>query len=403
MIARHLQSALEKAARQYPVVTLTGPRQSGKTTLARSCFAQHEYVSLENPEQRAFAMDDPRGFLNRYPHPVILDEVQRVPDLFSYIQGIVDNQDRSGQFILTGSQNFLLLQRISQSLAGRCAVLHLLPFSRTELIGHPVLAPERLAQQSESIKLERDPYDPGTLFKMLYTGFYPRIHDKQMEPQDWLANYYQTYLERDVRDLLNIGDLETFGRFVRLCAGRCGQLLNLSSLAADTGISHTTARRWMSTLEACFIIYLLRPHHRNFNKRLIKSPKLYFTDTGLLCYLLRIKTPDQLADHANRGAIFETWVVTELLKSYYHRGLAPDLYFWRDVTGHEIDVLIEQGDRQLPLEIKSGQTVSGDFFKELKYWRTLTNTPDASAVLLYGGGESYVRNGAAVTSWQHLG
>ena len=286
MIARHMAKALKAAARQYPVVTVTGPRQSGKTTLVRATFPRYDYVSLEDPDQRAFAMEDPRGFLGQFAGKVVLDEVQRVPTLFSYIQGIADRQDRPGRFILTGSQNFLLLQRISQSLAGRCAILHLLPLSRAELAGKRIMDLSRIGHPPRGlVKRSSRSAREDQLFKMLLTGFYPRIHDQRLRPQQWLSNYYQTYLERDVRDILNVGDIETFGRFVRLCAGRCGQLLNLSSLTADAGVSHTTARRWLSILEASFVLSLLRPHHRNFNKRLVKSPKLYFLDTGLLCYI----------------------------------------------------------------------------------------------------------------------
>jgi predicted AAA+ superfamily ATPase len=239
----------------------------------------------------------------------------------------------------------------------------------------------------------------ANLFETLFTGGFPRIHDKGLKPRSWLANYYQTYLERDVRDLLNVGDLEGFGRFVRLCAGRSGQLLNASSLAADAGISHTTARRWLSILEASFVIYLLRPHHRNFNKRLVKSPKLYFVDTGLLCYLLRIQNPADLITHAARGPIFETWVVSEALKNFYNRGAEPDLYFWRDSAGHEVDVLIDQGAKQMPIEVKSGQTVASDFFADLDYWRDLAGQARGGAALVYGGETSFKRQGVSVVSW----
>lgn len=398
MIARHLAKTLKAVARQYGVVTVTGPRQSGKTTLVRATFPRHHYASLEDPDDRAFATEDPRGFLDQFSGKVILDEVQRVPDLFSYIQGIVDREDRPGRFILSGSQNFLLMQRISQTLAGRCAVLHLLPFSRAELIGAPIKDAARLAVPRRSVAPEKSGASTA-LFATLFTGFYPRIHDKHLRPQTWLANYYRTYLERDVRDLLNVGDLETFGRFVRLCAGRSGQLLNTSSLAADAGISHTTARRWLSILEASFVVYLLRPHHRNFNKRLVKSPKLYFLDTGLLCYLLRIRRAEELVTHGARGAIFETWVVGETLKNYYNRGLEPDIYFWRDSAGREIDLLIDQGATQIPIEIKSGQTVAGDSFKNLDFWQNLAGQPDGPAGLVYGGDTSYKRRGVSVIAW----
>ncbi len=398
MIARHLTRALKGAARDYPVVTVTGPRQSGKTTLVQAAFPRHRYASLEDPETRAFALEDPRGFLDQFRGRVILDEVQRVPDLFSYIQGIVDRVDRPGQFILSGSQNFLLLNRISQTLAGRCAVLRLLPFSRSELIGRPIRDIARFASARPRVK-PAGQTTPAALFETLFTGGFPRIYDKGLEPQGWLSNYYQTYLERDVRDLLNVGDIESFGRFIRLCAGRCGHLLNASALAADAGVSHPTARRWLSILEANFVIYLLRPHHRNFNKRLVKSPKLYFVDTGLLCYLLRVRSPADLVSHAARGAIFETWVVSEALKNGYNRGCEPDLYFWRDSAGHEVDLLIDRGSKQLPVEIKSGQTVASDFFGGLDYWRDLAGTPAGAAALVYGGDKSYKRSGVSVLSW----
>ena len=398
MIARHLTKALKDAARDFPVVTVTGPRQSGKTTLVQAAFPRHRYASLEDPDSRAFATDDPRGFLDRFRGGVILDEVQRVPDLFSYIQGIVDRADRPGRFILSGSQNFLLLHRVSQSLAGRCAVLRLLPFSRAELVGRSLRDIAKLATSRRPDR-SKQPAASDDLFEALFAGGYPRIHDKGLEPQRWLASYYQTYLERDVRDLLNVGDLEGFGRFVRLCAGRSGQLLNASSLAGDAGVSHTTVRRWLSILEASFIIYLLRPHHRNFNKRLVKAPKLYFLDTGLLCYLLRIQSADDLVSHAARGAIFETWVVSEALKNFYNRGVEPDLYFWRDSTGHEIDLLIDRGATQIPIEVKSGQTVASDFLSDLSYWRTLAGRPDGVAGLVSGGGSSYKRQGVSVVSW----
>jgi len=400
MIARHLARTLKAAARGFPVVTVTGPRQSGKTTLVRATFPRHAYVSLEDPDTRAFATDDPRGFLGQFAGNVILDEVQRVPDLFAYLQGIVDRIDRPGRFILSGSQNFLLLHRVSQSLAGRCAVLRLLPLSRSELLGRPIRDLARFASPRAS-DAAAGPAGWDDLLRSLFAGGYPRIHAKSMAPQTWLANYYQTYLERDVRELLNVGDLEGFGRFVRLCAGRSGQLLNASSLAADAGVSHTTVRRWLSMLEASFVLYFLRPHHRSFNKRLVKSPKLYFLDTGLLCYLLRIQSPAALVSHAARGAIFETWVVSEALKNFYNRGAEPDLYFWRDATGHEVDLVIDSGGKQMPVEIKSGQTVASDFFADLDYWRGLAGPSAGPAQLVYGGDRSYRRRGVSVISWSY--
>lgn len=398
MIKRTLATKLREAASRYPVVTVTGPRQSGKTTLIRAEFQDYSYVSLELPDQRAFALDDPRGFLAQFDGPIILDEAQRAPDLFSYIQTMVDEEDRPGRFILTGSQNFLLLQGISQSLAGRCAVLHLLPFSLAELANR---SPIPLTAMGEEIFRSVSAPEMG-LLDYLFSGFYPRIHDKGLPPHEWLANYYQTYLERDVRTITNVGDIETFARFVRLCAGRCGQIMNLSSLASDTGITHTTARRWISILEASFLIVLLRPHHQNFGKRLIKSPKLYFLDPGLLCFLLKVREPGDLHQHGSRGAIFETFVFSELYKNFIHRGEQPEIYFWRDSAGHEVDFLIDLGNRLLAVEAKSALTVARDFFDELGYWQQLSGATGGPAALVYGGDQTYRRGGVAVYPWHVL-
>jgi predicted AAA+ superfamily ATPase len=396
MIKRTLAPRLKRAAKQLPIVTLTGPRQSGKTTLVRAVFGDYRYVSMELPDQREFALNDPRGFLDQFDGPVILDEVQRAPELFSYIQVLADeHREWAGRFILTGSQNFLLLQSISQSLAGRCAVLHLLPFSLAELEGRKSMALEAIAKTSIRSPRKRS----RKLLETLFAGFYPRIHDRRLKPGDWLAGYYQTYLERDVRNVLNVGDIESFGRFIRLCAGRCGQLLNLSGLASDCGISHTTAKRWISVLEASFIVTQLRPHHKNFGKRLIKSPKLYFLDTGLLCYLLQIHSPQELLHRSERGAIFESFVISELFKNYMHRGEQPRLYFWRDAAGHELDVVIDRGDALIPIEIKSAQTFSSSFLDNLMYWKKLSGDMEAPAALIYGGEESFRRRGVVVRPW----
>ncbi|MEW5945979.1 MAG: ATP-binding protein [bacterium] len=396
MIKRTLTEKLKKAARQFPIVTVTGPRQSGKTTLVQAAFRNYQYVSLETPDQRRFALEEPRDFLEQFDGRVILDEVQRAPELFSYLQTLVDkHRDWTGRFILTGSQNFLLLQSISQSLAGRCAVLHLLPFSLSELNGRKHIAPETLGK---SVSRALKPPEKS-LLETLFTGFYPRIHDKRLPPRDWLAGYCQTYLERDVRSVLNVGDIETFGRFIRLCAGRSGQLLNLSGLASDCGISHTTAARWLSVLEAGFIVILLRPHHKNFGKRLIKSPKLYFLDTGLLCYLLNIRSPDELFHRAERGAVFESFVVSEMYKNFMHRGEQPGLYFWRDAHGHEVDIVIDLGNELIPVEAKSAQTTATDFFDNLTFWRGMSGNETAGAALIYGGEQSFKRSGAVVYPW----
>jgi predicted AAA+ superfamily ATPase len=348
------------------------------------------------------AMEDAKGFLRQFgTNQVILDEAQRVPDLFSYIQGIVDTANLSGQYILTGSQNFLLLEKISQSLAGRCAICHLLPFSRSELLGGKPTEPETIAdipigQQQKTGNIS------SKLFDTLWTGGYPRIHDKHIPPQQWLANYVQTYIERDVRSIVNVSDLETFTRFVRLCAGRTGQILNLQSLGNDCGIDGKTAKRWLSILETSFIVKLLRPYYKNFSKRLIKSPKLYFLDSGLLCYLLGIHRPEELIVHSARGMIFESWVVAELCKSYYHSGRQPAMYFFRDSADNEIDLILDHGSKVIPIEIKSGQTVIGDFFKGIEYWKKLTASPKAPAVLVYGGDNLTSFKGTTVLPWHQL-
>ncbi len=395
MLNRTLKKKLIEASKHYPVVTLTGPRQSGKTTLVRMTFPDYEYVSLEEPDHRTFAIEDPRGFLAQFSDKVILDEVQHTPDLFSYIQAIVDLKDISGHFILTGSQNFLLLQKVSQSLAGRCAVLHLLPFSLSEIRQRRPLPADCIGRRLP----KKNRYLDENVATILLKGFYPRIHDKGLNPGDWLGNYYQTYIERDVRDILNVGDLETFSRFVRLCAGRNGQLLNLSSLANDCGVTHTTSKRWISILETSFIVFLLRPHFKNFSKRLIKSPKLYFLDTGLLSYLLKIRSAEDLRIHAQYGSIFESFVISELLKNYLNRGAEHPIFFWRDSTGNEIDILIDQGDELIPLEIKAGQTINPDFFKGIRFWKKLANASDQPAAVVYGGDRSQIRSGIHVVPW----
>lgn len=402
MIKRHLQSVLENSASLFPVLTLTGPRQSGKTTLAKATFTNAHYISLEDPAHRNLALGDARGFLNQFgTEQVILDEAQRTPELFSYIQGIVDQNDLPGQYILTGSQNFLLLEKISQSLAGRCAIHHLLPFSRSELLGRKSTEPENIADMPQQPIHQKDKIN-DKVFNALWTGSYPRIHDKHIPPQQWLASYIQTYIERDVRSILNISDLETFTRFVRLCAGRTGQILNLQSLGNDCGIDSKTAKRWLSILETSFIIKLLRPYYKNFNKRLIKSPKLYFLDSGLLCYLFGINKPNELMVHSARGAIFESWVIAELYKSYYHAGKQPAMYYFRDSNDNEIDLILDHGSKVLPIEIKSSQTINTYFFKGLEYWRKLTGLADSPAVLIYGGENPTIFKGIKVLPWHML-
>jgi hypothetical protein len=398
MISRTLAATLRRAARKFPVVTVTGPRQSGKTTLVKQVFSRHAYVSLEEPDQRTFALEDPRGFLAQFTGPVVIDEAQRAPDLFSYLQVRVDERDVPGRYILTGSQNFLLLQSVSQSLAGRCAILHLPPLSLAELLNRPPLDLTRLGAAVPKLTAP----SKTSLEEVLFTGFYPRIHARHLPPREWLSGYVQTYLERDVRQVLHVGDLETFSRFLRLCAGRNGQLVNLSNLAADCGISQPTARAWLSVLEASFLVLLLRPHFRNFNKRLVKSPRLYWLDSGLLCYLLNIRAAEELHHHGSRGVIFEGYVIAELYKSYVNRGEQPPVYFWRDSKGHEVDVLLDLSSHIVPVEIKSARTVAADFFAGLDYWRTLSGTPEQPAILLYGGDRLVRQHNTLVLPWWAL-
>lgn len=379
-IKRSLSSKLKQLINQYPIVSVTGPRQSGKTTLVKSCFPNKPYISLEDPDIRKFAIDDPRSFLKQYENGAILDEIQNTPDLFSYIQTIVDRKNRNGLFILTGSQNFLLLEKISQTLAGRTAVLRLLPFSLNEL--------------SKVNKF------PKNIYQAIFKGGYPRLYQRKVDVHDWCGNYIQTYIERDVRTIQNIGNLQDFQRLLSLCANRVGQLINLTSLANDCGLSHNTVKSWISVLEASFIVFLLKPHFKNFNKRLVKTPKLYFNDTALVCYLLGIKKESDIINHYNRGPLFENYIISEIVKYFYNKGESPPVYFWRNKTGHEIDCLIDKGKELIPVEIKSGETVNNDFFRNIKYWNTLADSRES--YLIYGGSENQKRSIATVLSWENL-
>lgn len=383
MYPREARHTLERLAKGFPVLAITGPRQSGKTTLARACFADKPYVSLENPDERDFAEQDPKRFLARFAEGAILDEVQRCPALLSWLQGVVDERQRMGQFVLTGSAQFDLIAGISQSLAGRVGRVELLPLSLPEMQAGACL--------------------PGSLDGLLLNGGYPAIYQRELAAGDWFPNYVTTYLERDVRQLIAVRDLSQFQRFVRMCAARSGQLLNLAALGVDCGISAVTAREWLSVLEASYLVTRLPPHFQNFGKRLIKSPKLYFLDVGLMAWLLGIRDESSLSTHAARGALFETWVVSELIKQRFNHGQPADLYFWRDSAGHEVDLLCETPAGLQAIEIKSGSTFATDWTDGLKQWQKITgDTPAPKPLLIYGGLDSHEREHCHLHGWRNL-
>ena len=366
-IPRILSDVLREVATQYPIVTLTGPRQSGKSTLLKHLFPDYRYLNLEHPDLREFALTDPKGFIASYPDKTIIDEAQRAPKLFSYLQPHIDDKDTPGMYFLAGSHNFLLMQSIEQSLAGRTAVLNLLPFSRRELHDADIL-PDSIAEQ-------------------IFRGFYPRLYDRNISPHRFYADYVQTYVERDVREVSRIIDLNKFVRFLRLCAARIGQLLNVTSLATDCGISVPTAEGWLSILESSFIIYRLMPDYINYNKRLVKSPKLYFYDTGLACYLLGLKSAEDVDISHFKGELFENLVINQFVKSAFNAGEEPDLSFWRDSQGNEIDLLVNRGHNRKAYEIKSGHTFNSAFFKGLDKWGKLSDTPVDRRAVIYAGRE----------------
>jgi predicted AAA+ superfamily ATPase len=381
MIDREVSAKVLEYAAQYPVVTITGPRQSGKTTLCRMLFSDRPYVSLEAPEERAFALQDPKGFLERFDSGVVIDEVQRVPELLSHIQVYSDRRQQPGSYILTGSQNLLLLDKISQSLAGRTALVTLLPFSMGEAY--------------------RD-RPPATLEDLLYTGFYPRIFDRKLNPSEASSFYVSTYVERDLRQILNVRDLAQFEVFLKLCAGRTGQLLNLSALGSDAGISHNTARQWLSILEASYVVKLLRPYYRNLGKRLVKAPKLYFLDSGVAAFLLSVTEKAQLESHPLKGALFESFVASELLKQRFNLGKSDNLYFFRESKGLEVDVVLDFGREIEQVEIKSGKTLNAEFFAPLRKLAALHGGVRES-YLVYGGDETLRREAVQVLSWKDIG
>lgn len=367
MIKRLAEQELLDLASIFKAVAVVGPRQSGKTTLVRYVFSDKPYVSLENPDTRLFATEDPRGFLNSYAQGAILDEIQRAPALFSYLQEILDNSQENGMFILTGSNNFLLQANISQSLAGRVGYLQLLPLSISE-IGNTMTDNNML----------------------MLRGGYPAIYQQKIPASKWYANYIRTYIERDVRLIKNIGDLHVFERFLRLCAGRVGQLLNMSSLSVEVGVDVKTIGAWISVLEMSFVVFKLQPYHKNYNKRIVKMPKLYFYDVGLAWALMGVEEADQIQFHPFRGAVFENLVILEFLKRRLNAGKNPNIYFWRDNVGNEIDLLIEKNMELIPVEIKSGQTITNDYFKGLNFWNKITNSQGGYVV--YGGEETQRRS-----------
>lgn len=377
-IERIAEKELKLLALQYKAVAVIGPRQSGKTTLVRASFPDKAYVNLENPDIRRFALDDPRGFLSNYSDGAILDEVQRTPEIFSYLQPLLDENDTKGQFILTGSNNFLLQENISQSLAGRVGYLYLLPLSLQEI-------------------KERELTADGFIFK----GFYPALYNADIDISKYYDNFIRTYVERDVRLIRNITNLYTFERFMRLCAGRIGQLLNMNSIAIEVGVDNKTISSWLSVLEAGFVLFRLQPYHRSFNKRVVKMPKLYFYDTGLASALLGIENPQQLTLHPFRGALFENLIVTEFLKKRYNQGKRNDLFFWRDNVGNEVDLLIETADGLFPVEIKSGQTITDHFFKSMIAWFKISGM-DRGYVVYAGDTVQRRSNGITVVPFREL-
>ncbi len=381
-IPRAAGETLLEMGQGFPVLVITGPRQSGKTTLARAVFPEKPYVSLETPTDLDWAQEDPEGFLDRFPDGAILDEVQRCPELFSFLQVRVDEQPKMGHYILAGSQQFGLNERITQSLAGRAGGLRLLPFSYGELS-------EYRGQ-------------PKELNHLLWKGLYPPLYDRRLKPNHWYASYVDTYLERDLRQMLAVRDLSTFRRFLRLGAGRTGQLLNLADLARDAGVSPKTAQNWLSILEASFVVHLLAPYHGNFSKRMVKSPKLYFLDTGLAAFLIGIQEKSQLEVHPLRGELFESWVVSELLKSRLNRGLSSNLYFWRDSHGNEVDLLVEHANRIDAVEVKSAISVRKDAISGLSYWAKLGHKTRGRSILLTGGKTSGRRGEVEVLGWNSI-
>lgn len=379
MISRIAAQKILQLATQFKAVAIIGPRQSGKTTITRACFPEKKYVSLENPQHRAFALEDPAGFLAQYPDGAILDEIQRAPEILSWLQQRLDEETRPGTFILTGSNNFLMLEQISQSLAGRVAYLDLLPLSYGEI----------------------STVDDSDVLTQMLLGGYPSIRAEGIAPEDWFSSYIRTYVERDVRQIRNLENLLAFERLISLCAARAGQLLNYSNLSVELGIDVKTVKAWIGILQASYIIHLLPPFFKNYSKRVVKTPKLYFYDTGLLCHLLRIDSTETLPNHPMKGSIFENFIITELLKNRFNKGKRSNLYFWRDRPGLEIDVLLDNGIDIEAIEIKSGQTITQEYTKNLRKWLALSG--EKNAKVLYTGEVPQVRSdGISILPWREV-
>jgi uncharacterized protein len=385
LIRRTLGEKILEASHEFPVVAIVGPRQSGKTTLAQMSFPDHRYVSLEDHDMQALALADPRKFLTEYPSEsgLVLDEIQHAPALLPYMQTIVDKTKKNGFFIVTGSQNFLVDEAITQTLAGRMAVVTLLPLSISELDGAGLL--------------------PEKIETLIYKGLYPKAHAVDVSIERLYTNYIRLYVERDVRQIKNVADLSTFQKFMRLCAGRIGQVINLTSLGNDCGINHSTAKSWISLLEASYIVFSLYPYYKNFGKRLIKSPKLYFIDTGIACSLLKIRSAQELSEHYLRGGLVESFIISDFLKQQYNNEEQPSLYFWRDNTGNEIDCIIDESLYPVPVEIKSGKTIVTDFFRNIEYWDKTTEKAQGPRYLVYGGQENQNWPQATVLTWKSAG
>jgi predicted AAA+ superfamily ATPase len=385
MIPRQAQKTLRRLAKGFPLVCITGPRQAGKTTLAKAAFPRKPYLSLEDPDIALLARSDPRGLLANYPRGLVLDEAQYAPELFVYLKTLIDANPVPGKYIVTGSQQFNLLGTITESLAGRAAFLNLLPFTISEL-------------QSAALLPSALPSDP---YSLLLKGFYPPLYDRQVTPHDWYTAYITSYLERDIRSVINVKDLGAFQVFLKMCAARNGTLLNLSALALDCGISHNTAKSWVSILETSGVVFLLRPYYRNFGKRLVKSPKLYFTDSGLVCRILGINSRKNLFVHPDRGSLFESFIVSDILKARFNRGVSPDLYFWRDKSGVEVDLIIEEGSRLKSIEIKSAATFQPDFTAGLLRWRQWSGTAPEDCFVIYGGETAARYRDMRIVDWRH--